>query len=286
MTETVREINYSLIGWFLQTYGMQNTFAFIQWLGIPLFTNPSNCMWLQPKSPLQKEFNDHTKTKLNQLLDGYDTFQQKIRYNFQNKAYLLQSITHHSFTSNDLTPDYHGLDFIGDAILNYLIVRHLFRQPVYLDADELSEFSTLLYCNSSIATISIRNDLHKYLRYTTPELRDDINSFVAFLRRNKFKPVDDVSVIYHIILTNIENVLFDFFFFALHTHPFQVYFLDKKNFVFEVPPIISSSFEALLGAIYFDSNMNLNDVSNVCICFIALCFSIHYSPCSVNPKHK
>lgn len=193
ITETVREINYSLIGWYLQTYGMQNAFAFIEWLGIPLFSNPDNPKWSPPKSSLPEEFNAETQRKLNHLLDGYESLELKVNYNFRNKALLLQSVSHESFASNDITGDYRGLDFMGDAILNYAIVRHLFRHPVHLDADELSDLSSLLYCNSSIATVAIRNDLHKYLRYTTPELRDNINSFVAFLRRNKFKPVDDVS---------------------------------------------------------------------------------------------
>lgn len=194
---TVREINYSLIGWYLQTYGMQNAFTFIQWLGVPLFSDPEFQSWPQPKSPLLKEYNHETQLKLDHLLDGYNAFEQKIKYHFQNKAHLLQSVTHESFTSNDLTSNYRGLDFVGDAILNYAIVRHLFRQPIQLDADELSNMSTLLYCNSSLATVSVRNDLHKYLRYTTPEIRDNINSFVAFLQRNRFKPVDDVSFFFY-----------------------------------------------------------------------------------------
>lgn len=193
ITENVREINYSLIGWYLQTYGMQNTFAFIEWLGIPLFSDPDNPRWTQPKSLLVDAFNDETKRKLNQLLDGYESLEHQIKYRFRNRGLLLQSVSHESFSSNDITGDYRGLDFMGDAILNYAIVRHLFRHPVHLDADELSDLSTLLYSNSSIATVAVRNDLHTFLRYTTPELRDNINSFVAFLRRNKFKPVDDVS---------------------------------------------------------------------------------------------
>lgn len=173
---------------------MQNSFAFIQWLGVPLFSNDERFTWSQPRSPLQKELNDETKQKLDQLLDGYNKFEEKLGYNFQNKAYLLQSVTHESFTSNDLTPSYHGLDFVGDAILNYTIARHLFRHPASLKAKELQSASSLLYCNSSFATVSVRNEFHKYLRYTQPDIRDSINSFVTFLRRNKFQPVNDVSV--------------------------------------------------------------------------------------------
>lgn len=193
MVKTVQGINYTLIGWYLQTYGMQNAFAFIQWLGVPLFENSEQFTWSQPKSPLRKELNHETHHKLNQFLDGYNIFEQKLGYKFQDKSYLLQSVTHESFIANDLTPSYRGLDFVGDAIVNYTIVRHLFRHPTYLNANDLQSVSSLLYCNSSLATVSVRNEFHKYLRYTEPDIRDNINSFVAFLRRNKFQPVNDVS---------------------------------------------------------------------------------------------
>lgn len=187
----VRDINFSLIGWYLQTYGMQNTLAFIQWLGVPLFSSSEKLAWPEI-SPLLAPNNQETQRKINHLLDGYDALEQKIKYKFRNKAYLLQSVTHKSFTANNLTPNYHGMDFLGDAILNYAMVRHLFRQPKNLDANDLSGLSQLLTCNSSIATVAMRNNLHKYLRYTTPSIRDSINSFAAFLQRNKFKPINDV----------------------------------------------------------------------------------------------
>lgn len=193
ITETVRGINNSLIGWYLQTYGMQNTLAFIEWLGVPLSLNTENYSLSQPKSPLLIENTDVAQRRLMEMLDGYDELESKIQYKFQDKAYLLQSVSHESFTSNDLTPSYHGLDFVGDAIVNYAIVRHLFRQPQFFNADDLNNIATLLQSNSNFATVSVRNDMHKFLRYTKPEIRGNINSFVAFLRTNKFKPVNDVS---------------------------------------------------------------------------------------------
>lgn len=189
----VRGINHSLIGWYLQTYGMQNALAFIQWLGVPLFSlNSKTYTWPQPKSPLLIKDSIKTQHRMNLMLDGYDILETKLGYKFRNKAYLLQAVTHESFTSNNLTPSYRGLDFVGDAIVNYIIIRHLFRQPQHFHADDLTNLSSLLYSNSSLATISVRNEFHKFLRYTAPEIRDNINSFVALLRLNRFQPANDV----------------------------------------------------------------------------------------------
>lgn len=206
--ETVKRINHSLIGWYLQNYGMQNALDIIQWMGVNLFTASENYKWSLRK-PLLKEDNEETRRQLDQMLDGYDDLEEKIKYRFQNKAYLLQAVSDKSFTSNDLTADYKGLDFAGDAVLNYVTVRHLFRQPQYLSADDLKNVAILLYCNSSLATVSARNEMHKYLRYTTPEIRNNINSFVSFLRRNKFRPVDDVIlqwILHSLTLFNLSIV--------------------------------------------------------------------------------
>lgn len=174
---------------------MQNAFAFMQWLGVPTFLN-SNYSLCQLETPLLPENNNETQNKLLQILDGYDAYEKKLNYNFQDKAFLLQSVTHESFTTNDITPDYRGFDFAGDAILNYIIVRHLFRQPQCADAIDLQNVSSLLFSNSCLATVFIRNELHKYLRYMAPDIRNNINSFVAFLRRNQFKPINDVRIFF------------------------------------------------------------------------------------------
>lgn len=163
----------------------------IQWLGVTIFSNADKLKWSKV-SPLLVENNQETQRKINNFLDGYDALEQKIRYKFRNKAHLLQSVSHESFVANDLTQHYRGLDFVGDAILNYALIRHLFRQPNYLNANELNKLSGLLICNSCIATVSVRNNMHKYLRYTTPTIRGNINSFATFLQCNKFKPIDDV----------------------------------------------------------------------------------------------
>lgn len=259
--ETVRGINYSLIGWYLQTYGMQNALAFIDWLGVPLVSDAGTYSWPQPTSPLLVDNDAGTQRKLSEMLDGYDVLEAKLHYEFQDKAYLLQSVSHESFTRNDLTPSYHGLDFVGDAIANYAIIRHLFRQSQFLNANDLQNVCTLLHSNSSFATVSVRNEFHKFLRYTNPEIRDNINSFVAFLRGNRCKPVNDVTFFtFPSIFSFFIESDYDFW---PSNFSLQLHFLDRKNFIFEVPPIIPDSFEALVAAIYFDSKMDINVVSNV-----------------------
>ena len=47
-------------------------------------------------------------------------------YSFKEKSFLLQALTHASYTCNELTESYERLEFLGDAVLDYLVTAHLF----------------------------------------------------------------------------------------------------------------------------------------------------------------
>lgn len=187
--QAIVEINYALIGWYLQRFGMQNALAFIDWLGVPVLADDA-----QFPSPLRKPHDAETLKKLDRLVDGYDYVEQKLQYKFTDRSYLLQSFTHETFTTNNLTPTYHGLDFIGDAVANYALTRHLFQTNARCSASELDDILNLLRSNASFSTVHVRNGFHKYLRHVSAPLRDELNHFESFLRLNKFRPAEDVSI--------------------------------------------------------------------------------------------
>ncbi|OQR80281.1 endoribonuclease Dicer-like [Tropilaelaps mercedesae] len=60
---------------------------------------------------------------LNRLLSGHQSFEEKIGYRFRNKGFLLQAFTHASYSYNTLSDCYQRLEFLGDAVLDYLITR-------------------------------------------------------------------------------------------------------------------------------------------------------------------
>ena len=47
-------------------------------------------------------------------------------YSFKERSFLLQALTHASYTCNELTESYERLEFLGDAVLDYLVTAHLF----------------------------------------------------------------------------------------------------------------------------------------------------------------
>ena len=117
----------------------------------------------QPASPLLAQ--PKAEEKLDNLLTGFDRFEEKIGYKFKDRAYLLQvccrrwchktarllivryslpflvlqAFTHASYHYNDITDCYQRLEFLGDAVLDYVITRHLFEDERKHSPGELTD---------------------------------------------------------------------------------------------------------------------------------------------------
>lgn len=214
--QMIVDYNYSLIGWYLQKYGMKNTLHFIDWLGVPVLPKSGDETWPSLNLSLRSLDNAEAQQKMARLLDGYEYIEQKLDYTFADKTYLLQPFTHETFEANDLTSNYRGMDSVGDAITNYAITRHMFKVQRNLSADSLRGICSILQSNANLGLISMRNKFHKYLRYVNAGLHKDITFFEAYLRRNKFQPVDDVRESFIIIFcTLLDTGLFIFVIFCV-----------------------------------------------------------------------
>ena len=50
---------------------------------------------------------------------GFDQFQSCINYNFRDKRFLLEAMTHGTSTGNKFTDDYQKLEFLGDFFVEF-----------------------------------------------------------------------------------------------------------------------------------------------------------------------
>lgn len=189
---------------------MINTFELIEWLGIPIRTNTNESImeFFAPiKSPLAHSTDANKHKKLASLLDGYEAIEKKLNYTFCDKSLMLQAFSHESFTANDICPNYNSLDFVGDGIMNYLLCRHLIRDFRRFSAYEIGFFTNLLRSNTCFATVSIRHEIYKYIRYMDTGIHNSLGSFVTFIKKNQCRPLNDVS--------QAKFCLFSFFFLVL-----------------------------------------------------------------------
>ncbi|XP_047466582.1 endoribonuclease Dicer [Mugil cephalus] len=193
--------------------------------------------WLKIPPRCMLDHPDAEQT-LNHLISGFENFEKRINYTFQNKAYLLQAFTHASYHYNTITDCYQRLEFLGDAILDYLITKHLYEDPRQHSPGVLTDLRSALVNNTIFASLAVKYDYHKYFKAISPELFHVIDDFVQFqLEKNEMQGMDSE-------LRRSEED-------------------EEKEEDIEVPKAMGDIFESLAGAIYMDSGMSLETVWQV-----------------------
>uniref|UniRef100_A0A3Q3EJC3 ribonuclease III n=1 Tax=Kryptolebias marmoratus TaxID=37003 RepID=A0A3Q3EJC3_KRYMA len=133
---------------------------------------------------------------------------------------------------------YQRLEFLGDAILDYLITKHLYEDPRQHSPGVLTDLRSALVNNTIFASLAVKYDYHKYFKSISPELFYVIDDFVQFqLEKNEMQGMDSE-------LRRSEED-------------------EEKEEDIEVPKAMGDIFESLAGAIYMDSRMSLETVWQV-----------------------
>ena len=93
---------------------------------------------------------------------------------------------------------YQRLEFLGDAILDYLITKHLYEDPRQHSPGVLTDLRSALVNNTIFASLAVKYDYHKYFKAISPELFQVIDDFVQFqLEKNEMQGMDsEVSCFY------------------------------------------------------------------------------------------
>ena len=126
----------ALVGAYLISCGPRGALLFMTWLGVDVLPKDDNGDPLNlqaPPSPLIRTPSiSSAERHLHYLLDGFNKFEHMVGYVWRDKAYLLQAFSHASFYPNRLTDCYQRLEFLGDAVLDYLITRHLYQVNIVI----------------------------------------------------------------------------------------------------------------------------------------------------------
>lgn len=252
----------ALIGAYLTSSGCRAALLFMRWLGlevIPKQEIEGEWRWLDlPPSPLIVKAPDYDERSIvsskmtigelrqnaiNELERHYhanslDKFEKEIGYTFKDKAYLVQAFTHNSFHENHVTDCHQRLEFLGDAILDYLITRYLFEDPRGHSPGKLTDLRSALVNNTFFASLAVKYQFHKYLRYISDELSQVIDGFVKKFGRG----CDSITKGYTLLISEGESE----------------YAED-----IEVPKALGDVFESVAGAIFLDSGLSLDEVWRV-----------------------
>ena len=171
------------------------------------------------KVVIPKEIPHQIAPKLFEELRAVET--KVLKYQFKSKYLLLAAFTHAS--CRYYIEDYQRLEFLGDAVIEYIETQYFYAK--YPDASPglLTTLKISGLNNNLFAYVTIKNGLHPYIRHDCQNLAIEITNYETELKKEMA--------------------------------PGKVVDLDKVEALF--PKQLADIFEALIGAIYVDTQFNL-----------------------------
>ncbi|KAK7049611.1 Dicer-like protein 1 [Paramarasmius palmivorus] len=97
---------------------------------------------------------------------------------------LAQALTHLSKANPEIA-SYSRLEFLGDAILDFMVVRHVFDRNQQLTPGALTLLKGAMVSNSALAAVCVRSGLHQYLLLGSSHLEDNIKSYIGILQQKE-----------------------------------------------------------------------------------------------------
>lgn len=95
--------------------------------------------------------------KLNKnILDSIVQFENIIGYRFNNKEYILEALTHSSYSNENKEYNFNErLEFLGDSVLSIVISDYLFKKETELPEGELTKLRANIVCEESLSEVAI-----------------------------------------------------------------------------------------------------------------------------------
>uniref|UniRef100_A0A1D1Y7Y1 Endoribonuclease Dicer homolog 1 n=1 Tax=Anthurium amnicola TaxID=1678845 RepID=A0A1D1Y7Y1_9ARAE len=117
----------------------------------------------------------------------FDVLEGALNVMFNDRGLLVEAITHASRPSSGV-PCYQRLEFVGDAVLDHLITRHLFFTYTDLPPGRLTDLRAAAVNNENFARVAVKHKLHVHLRHGSTALEAQIRDFVKDVQDELSKP--------------------------------------------------------------------------------------------------
>ncbi len=90
-------------------------------------------------------------------------FQKEIGYFFKNPELLKRAFTHTSYANEHNTKSYERLEFLGDAIVDFLVGEYLFNNFPELDEGMMSRVRASLVCEKALSELAEKLKIDEYM---------------------------------------------------------------------------------------------------------------------------
>ncbi|KAJ6837174.1 endoribonuclease Dicer-like protein 4-like isoform X1 [Iris pallida] len=169
--KTIADVVEALVGVFLVESGFRDAIAFLQWIGIQVGFEVSNIY----------KFLDESKSNLSlsKSID-LDELEKLLAYRFKHKGLLLQAFIHPSYNKHS-GGCYQKLEFLGDAVLEYLITSYIYSVYPDLKPGQITDLRSAIVNNNSFAHIAVWRSFVEYLIKDSPSLDQAVKKFKNYV---------------------------------------------------------------------------------------------------------
>jgi ribonuclease III len=112
------------------------------------------------------QHSDDTGPRVVPIRDEFVTLETRLRYRFRDRGLLEHALTHRSRAHEDVTGgvvDNESLEFLGDAVLGFIIADALFQECPEMNEGQKSKIKASLVSTQTLAYIGERLELGPYL---------------------------------------------------------------------------------------------------------------------------
>nr|AWH61387.1 putative dicerA [Actinia equina] len=194
--KTVADATEAIIGAYLVTCGFNDALRLMKWIGLDVRTKePQENISYTPTTESTTEYVDEQKTSdfdeeyfdnslrlSKESLDvEFKEIEEVLGYTFRDKLLLLQAFTHASYPRDfiHVRTSYEHLEFLGDALLDYLITRYLYYTQRTMSPGALTDLRSAVVNSYSFAFLAVKYGFHRHLRSLSPAVFRLVNKFVV-----------------------------------------------------------------------------------------------------------
>ncbi|XP_059435828.1 endoribonuclease Dicer homolog 2 isoform X1 [Corylus avellana] len=163
----VADVVEALIGAYLSIGGETAALLFMDWMGIKVDFHTT---------PYERLFQVHAEKHLN-----VRDLESLLNYEFHDPSLLLEALTHGSYMLPEIPRCYQRLEFLGDAVLDYLVTMHFYNKYPGLSPELLTDMRSASTNNDCYARSAVKFELHKHILHTSRELHrhivETVNNF-------------------------------------------------------------------------------------------------------------
>ncbi|KAL3318890.1 hypothetical protein Ciccas_002452 [Cichlidogyrus casuarinus] len=175
-----------------------------------------------------REAQNRVMTRKSQLSAEYRPLMELIGYNFKKIEYLHQAFTHATAADSGTFGNYQRFEFLGDGVLDRVIASRIFAENPRSNPGNLTDLKIALVENIHLSCLMCKFKLHTWINHNIEGLNEKINVFANHRQSVQHSSIPDPK-------TKELNV-----------------------------KILADVFEALIGAVFLDSDCNEDTIS----CFV------------------